>query len=238
LTPVVVTREEMDAALAPVRARSTDVVALARAFDLRTEGDYLASGEFLTTVVRPALDQIDEKHDRNVAAWNAGHKAALADKRRDAAPFLDAEAVVKAARERWRARQRELEREERLRLEREQQRAAEAGARAEARRLLEAGTVTAEREADQLMRDLGDGAIVPANPLPASVPRALPRTEGTTVRQLKRYRVVDALAIKRDFLVPDEVAIQRVVTALGERAEQVVGGIEVYLKDSEGVSSR
>lgn len=47
-------------------------------------------------------------------------------------------------------------------------------------------------------------------------------------RKVYKYRIIDVTKISRDFLVPDEGGIRKVVFALKKGAEKIVGGIEVY----------
>lgn len=65
-------------------------------------------------------------------------------------------------------------------------------------------------------------APAPVVVLPKTAPAAKNR------RMVKKFRIVNAAAIKRDYLTPDEVKIGQIVRALGKAAEATVGGIEVY----------
>jgi hypothetical protein len=64
----------------------------------------------------------------------------------------------------------------------------------------------------------------------ATVSPEIPKT-GTSYRKVWRWEVIDKAGIKGDYMVPDEKAIQAVVEAMGARAEQTVGGINVWQEE-------
>lgn len=53
-------------------------------------------------------------------------------------------------------------------------------------------------------------------------------TPTVTRRPVRKFRMKNPKAVKADFLIPDEVAIGKIVRAMGKAAEDLVGGIEVY----------
>ncbi len=64
-----------------------------------------------------------------------------------------------------------------------------------------------------------------------------PAVEGVGVSSgVPDFEIVDASAISREFLKPDEVAIRKAVRSLGFDAERVVGGIRVYKKRTVSVT--
>ena len=65
-------------------------------------------------------------------------------------------------------------------------------------------------------------------PVVTSPTPAAPKAEGVSVRMIKKFRILNAAAIHRNFLVPDEKKIRKVVDSMGPDAETLVGGIEVY----------
>lgn len=59
-----------------------------------------------------------------------------------------------------------------------------------------------------------------------------PVAAGVHMRDNWKFRVVDAKAVKAQFLIPDEVAIGRIVKAMQLDAVETVGGIEVFNEPS------
>lgn len=217
--------------IAKVEAAGGEILDEARALRITTDEEYEAAGKFLVEVVKPGLARVDEVFDPNIRRWHEGHKAALEEKRGHAAPLLEAERIVKGGITGWRqevARRQELERRK---AEREARERAEVAAREEALRLLGEGR---HEEAEEMLEELAEG-VVPTLPVPVRKVEA-PRVAGISTRTLKRWRLVDVGKMKREYMVPDEKAIQAAVTAMGKRAEAVVGegSIEYYEEESVG----
>lgn len=61
-----------------------------------------------------------------------------------------------------------------------------------------------------------------------------PKSSGVAVRELWDFRITDEALIPREYLVPDEVAIGKVVRAM--KANTRIAGVEVFAKNSVAVS--
>ena len=80
--------------------------------------------------------------------------------------------------------------------------------------------------------ELVRAAVPEAAPLPV-VESAVPKVKGSAARTDWKFEILDATKIPREYLVPDEVKIGRVVRALGQATN--IPGVRVYAKESTAV---
>lgn len=202
---------------------------------ISNQAEYDATTAWLTERIQPALDEIDRTFDESIKQAHHLHKQLLAKKRQVAAPWQSAKDALLAARTAFRS---ELERQqlaERAQLEAAMRKQAEADAMERAKALYAEGKI---EEGDALFEQLTSGGVAPSIELPETVVRR-PKSRGTAVRDLSRFRVVDASKVAREFLIPDLKAIQAAVDQHGKAAEKLVGegSIEVFTRQSEAVRS-
>lgn len=143
------------------------------------------------------------------------------------------ETALKIARERFRRLDEERQLQESEKIRRELQAAAETSVIEQATELLLTGQAD---EGARLLSSVGAGQVQPVTVAPVAVIRPV-KSEGIGLRKTKKFRMIDPMKLLRPYLMPDEKLIQRVVTARGKDAEQLVGpgSIEVYEKESESV---
>jgi hypothetical protein len=135
-------------------------------------------------------------------------------------------ASYKAEQERKR-REAELERirveQEKKRLEEEALRKAmEAENRAKAEKD-EAACQAAQAEADRILAQAADEEKKIA---PASIVPEAPKTKGLAMRENWDFEIVDEAAIPREYLIPDEVKIRKIVKAMKDKTN--IPGIRVF----------
>ncbi len=177
--------------------------------------------------------EIDEAFDPIIRAAHKAHKEALDQKKKFELPLLKAEGIVKpkiAAYIQEQERKRKEAERERLRAEQEKrrleeealQRALEAERRALAEKD-EASRKIAQAEAEKILIQAADEEkrIVPASFIPE-----VPKTEGLAMRENWDFEVVDEAAIPREYLIPNEVKIRRVVKTLKDKTN--IPGIRVF----------
>jgi hypothetical protein len=242
LLPELVVPDEVES---EAREQIQDLVPVAEAVKIRSDADYAAAGDLLTGSIKPALKQLNGAFDPIIASWHGGHRQTIATKKSLTAPLLAAEKHIKELMGEYDVEQTRLKRiearaaaEEEARAEREAEEARQAE---EAVRLLEEGDEEAALELLGLADEGDDEGEEEEEEVAVYVPPVKvdrPKADGITVRMLKRYRVTDPGKIKRAYLVPDTRKIQKIVEALGEGAEEVVGGIEFYEKPSVGAQAR
>lgn len=210
---------EVDPAIAAIERQGAAVMLTAGTFHrIDTAELFEAAGVFLTEELKPMLQEIERTWRPMQKKTHEAHREVVAQRRRYEGPLLQAEQIVKHAMGAHTIEQRRIvaaAEADRLRVARE---AAEAEALAEASRLEEAGHAEAAEERIS-------APVVPVVGAPAPEP---PKAEGVSTRMVTRYRITNATAIRRKFLIPDEIKISNIVKQMGADAVEIVGGIEVY----------
>jgi hypothetical protein len=108
-------------------------------------------------------------------------------------------------------------------IQREQQAMADAKSRAERERLEARAAVAAEKGNDEKAQALQDSANAIVAP---TILREVPNVSGVSTRTIKRFEIIDASLLPREYLMPDEKKIRGVVAALGFDAN--IPGVRVY----------
>jgi hypothetical protein len=200
------------------------IVAQAQDLEIADNDDYIASTAMLDTLAKKQ-DVISRFFEEPVKQANSLHKWLTGQRSRFLMPLQQAETLLKRRRQAFRDEQ------ERIRLAKvaEEQAVAkaeqEAAALAEAQQLHEIGEVEA---ANTIIE-----RAVTAPPPPVHVPTSIPKEKGHSIRKTYKARIVNPALIKREFLMPDDTKINGVVSKLGMDAIAIVGGIEVYVEESE-----
>ena len=237
---VVVTPKESE----QLTAQGRDLVATANALQVVDVAGF-EFGAAVAKRLRGALAAARAVLDPFVQAADRAHKTAVQHRSDVLGPYLSAQKIVDGKLEAWDREQRRLAaeaaeaaRREQARLEAEAQATAEAEQRrlreaAETRRLEEAAALEAagDREAaDHLIEEPVEVPVVVAMPVFAPPPAVAPppRVSGLSFRDDWDFEVTDAAVIPREYLVPDEVKIRRVVKAM--RGAIQIPGIKVVPK--------
>lgn len=231
---------DIDAATATTTALVKSAIEQATTVSITCQPDLDTAGEYLTTVLRPLMAQADDVFDPLIKAAHASYKAAIDAKRRTVAPLIATKSRIDAAIAAYH-RQVQLQREaERRRIEEQSRANTESLLIAQAEELIAAGD---DEAAADVLAALGEDGQPPTSSyavaaLPAIT--AAPRTAGVSVRESWDFEIVDGGKLGRDFTLPDMVSIRRVVTAMGEKAVNVVGAgsIRVFRKSSVASRSR
>lgn len=166
------------------------------------------------------IKQIEEHHAPIKEAAFRAHKVACEQERKMVDPL---KAVVSAIDGELRAWDRE---QERRRQEREREAQLAAQRQAEEDRLAEAAE--AERRGDQATADALIASPVAAPPV--VLPTETTKVAGLSKAKIWKFRITNAALLPREYLIPDEVAIGKVVKALKDKA--VIPGVQVYSEDS------
>jgi hypothetical protein len=160
-------------------------------------------------------------------AAHQAHKRICDLEKTVAEPLMHVESYLRKQLTSYTSEQERIRREEEAELRRE----AEEKARKEA----EEAQIAAALEAEQSGDKQGAEQILAAAPEPVFVPpvvleRAVPKVAGLSTRKNWKFRIVDAAAVPREFLVVDEVRLGKYARAMGEQAK--VQGVEFYPEDS------
>lgn len=244
---------------APMQAAGQDLVTRAEAMTIASNEDAQRAGALLIDV-KALVKKIESEFKDPKQKAHETHKAiTLMEKRMLELPTA-AEAVLKRNIGAWQVAENRRIQEEQRRLQ------AEAEARAREVRRLEEEDRRREYEArkrEEENRRLEEAARLEeagqkeaaeatiAAPMPDPPPPPVfapiivpsvkieqPKIKGISTSTLKRFRIVDAGAIDRAYLIPDEQKIRKLVEACGKDAEKIVGGIEFYEEPVTRVGSR
>jgi hypothetical protein len=85
--------------------------------------------------------------------------------------------------------------------------------------------------------EVAEAIIDAPMPPPAPVAPATPKLEGVVTKKTLKFRVVNPDAVGRDYCEPSEKKIRDMVSAVGMKAAQMVGGIEVFEVESLAVKA-
>jgi hypothetical protein len=132
------------------------------------------------------------------------------------APLLAREAFDKKEMSAWEQEQKRIRREEEKRLQEE------ARKREEEARLQAAIEAEAHGQKEEAEAIIEQPAYVP----PVVLPKSTPKVSGISYRDNWAFRITDPNKIPREYMVPNETAIRKVVSALKDKAN--IPGIEAY----------
>ena len=196
------------------------IVDHAKTFEIINAEDYLRSGS-LAVAITDMIRNIKETHRPVIDHWSKKHKEAIAEMNADLLPLEGVKVIMESKRIDYRRKEEEIRAKEQIRLQEE------AKKRAEDLALLEAEQADLSGQ-----RDAADRIIdTPITAAPVFLPSAAPKTQGQVIRKYPSFRIVDANLIPRQYLIPDEQAIGKVVKALKERHS--IPGIEMFWGESE-----
>ncbi|HQQ75733.1 MAG TPA: hypothetical protein PLB01_00125 [Thermoanaerobaculia bacterium] len=147
---------------------------------------------------------------------HAAHKSITALEGEALEHLEKADRLYRSAISRWLVEEDRRRAAEQARIEAEERAKAQDAAIAEAVALEAAGDIKGAE------RVLAEPVLAPVVEIPKTV------TPGVSQgRKSYDFRITDPAAIKRQYLIPDEVAIRKIVKAMGPDAATVIGGIEV-----------
>lgn len=183
-----------------------------------------AAGILLT--IKDIRKEIDATFDPIVKKAHEAHKEAVAQKKRVEAPLVEAEGILKPRIAAFHAEQERKRQQEENRLREE-------GRKREEEERLQAA-IQAEQDGvhEEVEAILESPQFIPA----AVVPSSTPKVAGISMRKVWKFRIVNPVAIPRQYLIPDEKAIGSVVRSLGERAK--IPGIEIYFETNTAAGRR
>lgn len=222
-----------------VRARveqaALTVVDAAQALCITNDTELAAASAFRKECIKQPLSDLDRDFKPIKQGLDRQKAQVIALHRKYAAPFERAGAILDAAIKQYGESVLAKQREDAERIRQSLQDAAEQSAIERAAEMVSSGDEQEQAAGVELLESVAQGEVTPSTTLPALIP-VKPKVAGLSLPTRKKFRIVNVDAIKREYMVPDEVAIQKVVTREGKRAEEIVQGIEYY--EETGVSSR
>jgi hypothetical protein len=194
--------------------KALTVIRAGSSIEVRDQTSLTAANGLLLDV-KALRRRFDDEFDPAIARWHAGHKAAVAQKKKFTDPLDEAERIIKPRITAYLVEQDNIRLEAeraseraRLQIEKEAQDASDV-----ATELIKQGNTA---EADELM-DLAYEKIREINADTPFVPEK-PSAPGVSMRETWDYEVVDAALIPGTFLVPDLTMIRRYGQNMKHRA--------------------
>lgn len=175
--------------------------------------------------------RVDESFDPHIAQAHKLHKSLLAEKKKFADPLDSAKMVVSRKAADYIAEQ------ERIRNEAERKRLA---VEAQAREIADKAVSKAEKLGASGKEEAAAATVNGAYEKVQSIMEAAPEipeeldTKGLTVREDWKFSIVDAALVPREYLIPDEKKIGRIVRAMKDQTN--IPGVRVYAES--GVATR
>ena len=208
--------DSYDALPARIDALTTPAQYASESDDVRA-AIYAAAGRFIQGC-KAWMEAVRAKHRPNIEEAHAYHKALVAAENADMEAPKRAEVRLKILFAQYSAIEEDKRRQREVALALEMQKAAEDAA------LVVAAALDAAGDAEAAAAVVAAPVVAPT-PI---VPKA--KVEGVSTRQVWRWRLRNAAALKPQFLLPHDKAITALVTKLGPQADSAVGkgAIEVY----------
>ena len=202
------------------------VLAEARAYTITTPEQFTAAAELLRTVATKARE-LEEQRKAITRPIDESKKRVM-DLFRGPLDSLEAAGTVL----RRAIGAFEQEQEERRR---QAQREADEAARKERERLERQAAAAAAKGQEEKAAAITERA---ATVVPVHVTADVPKVAGVATREVWEFEVVNAAALPREYLVPDEVKLRKVVSALKGDAATAVPGIRVWSRRAPIVGTR
>lgn len=184
----------------------------------------------ITAETDPIVTSAFRTH-RMLTGWRDGHLSKV----REAKDLLR-RAITKYMNA---AEQKRKEEEARLRKQETDRLAEEARQRQDEERVEAA--IEAEQSGDTVTAEAIMNTAPPA-PVVVTPPIVLQSTtvpqKGVVMRKTPKYRIVDENKIPREYLMVDEAKIGKIVRAMGEQAQAMIPGIEVYMDSNVAISGK
>ena len=183
-------------------------------FKILTAADYSVAGNLLQRI-KARLKELEEKRREITVPMDMAKKRVLAMFRVPESDYAQAELHIKRAMVAFTTAQEAARRAEQARLD------AEARKRADALRERAAKAAEAGKDARAAALDAQAAAVV----APVLV-NPTPKVSGVQLREVWKFAIEDAAALPREYTMPDEPKLRRVVQAL--KAETRIPGVRVW----------
>lgn len=200
---------------------------------IQDSDDYAQWGERLVTIATAR---------RKIAEWFSPMKKKASDAHREIcdkeratlAPVNDDELRIKVALSKFRDEQERKRLEEQRRLEREQREREEQLRLEQAAELERAAQQTGDVSLQEAAEQLIEAPITVAPVTPYTPPA--PKVEGLSYRETWKFEIINTNLVPRQYLMPDEKAIGRVVSGLKDRT--TIPGVRVYCEKTPVTRTR
>jgi len=188
---------------------------------IKTPEDYTAAAELVRSIVELSK-QIDATFDPIIADAYRAHKTAVETKKRFSLPVLVDRDTISRKMLAWSNEQ------ERIRRAREEEIAKAAREAEEKRALAEAAEL--ERQGEPELADVVLENHIAAPAPVVSIASSVPKVAGFAKRVNWRWRISNVDLIPRQYMMPNEIAINGVVRSLKDKCQ--IPGLEIFSEDS------
>ncbi len=207
-----------------VESKALSIVEQANMVKVTDAESYRVAG-FLWKTIGEVMKEVSETFDPIISATHKAHTQACDQKKKYYVPLEKAYKEVKRLMGVFESEQERIRQEEQRRLEEE--------ARISAEEHLLKDAIYAEEEAlqngaspEEAAQEAEAVISQPVRVAPVVLPKATPKVQGVVFRTIWKFRIKDANAIPRQYLIPDEKAIGAVVRSSQGRIR--IAGIEPY----------
>jgi len=208
-----------------LRSRSDLILSRAQSLVIDSPGAFEQTSQDLK-LLRAHRQRIKEAFEEPKRAAHAAHKAVVDAIKEHDSPLLQAETIIMKKLRGFRAEQERVrrEKEQAIRKEREAQQLAEQERQA---------ALLKQQGREEEARAVEDAPIVVA---PPTLPPEVPEVKGVQYRKIWKWRLLDAEAVPRQWLMLNEKLINAHVRAT--KGATRIPGIEVYEDDTVAVSAK
>jgi hypothetical protein len=185
---------------------------------IQTPDDYLGASTFFLSIKALRKEIQDTFGPLKEKAFQA-HKAIVAEEKRHEQPLIEAEKIVKGIMEKWDAEQAEIARQKEIELR--------GIAREEEEKRILQEALNAEAEGDtEALKEIEKEMAAPVYVPPVTVQKDVPKVSGVVFRTYWRWKIKDEKLIPREYLMVDEVKLNKIVSAMKDSTK--IPGIEVF----------
>ncbi len=214
-----------------LRLEANDALTNANAKQVTDQVTYDAATEFLKSI-KGLAKKINEVFEPMVKKAHEAHKEVLTQKKKYTEPLIEAEKVLKSKVGAYVMEQRRLAQIEQKRLE------DEARKRAEAERIKreEEALIMAENTTPELADEILEEALEEVEDIPViATVKNIEQAKGVSTKAVFKWKIKDEAKINRQFMCVDEKKINQLVRTMKKDAQEMVGGIEVYVEEQVAV---
>lgn len=181
---------------------------------------------FIKSLLQPNIDRIKRLLDESKQDLNKVIN-----------PLTSAELIIKDTITSYDDEVERIQRLEHERIAESQRLESERLALEEASNLLQSDNLDDQHSANQIIDSISNDTFAPDIQLP-SMSIAIPKSEGSSRRILKRFEIINESKINRQFLTPDKVKIQMAIDKYGKEAESIVGEGSIRYKEVSSLAIR
>ena len=203
-----------------IKTESQSIIEHAKSFEIKDTTDYQRAAA-LQILITDLINKIKETHNPVIEHWSKKHKEAITEREKDLLPLVGAKTILEGKR---------ISYKNYVDIEKAKQEAALY--QEEKRKAEELALLTAIQAEESGQKEAADKIIDnPITVAPVILPSAAPKTKGQINRKAPKFRIIDESLIPRQYLIPDNKSIKKVVKALKER--HGIPGIEIYYVEKE-----